>query len=264
MLKLKTLLEGFLIVFFFIAITNGCINKTDDIENIIETDSLTDIDGNVYQTVKIGKQWWMAENLKVKRYRNGDSIIFVGTKELTNQFDSARWRNLGEVGAYCILDGKDSASSNFNGKKYGFLYNAYALEHPANIAPSGWHVPSDEEWKELEIKLGMSIDEAEKVNWRGTNQGNKLKIQSGWNDHPSDKFEVWGTNESGFSSIGGSCKMFDGTDSNPGTTFNGFWWTASALGAEQWYRYMDYNKAGVFRYLGPKSYGFSIRCLKDY
>jgi uncharacterized protein (TIGR02145 family) len=267
MLKLKSVQKGLLItsflagIFVFLAITSGC-NKTDDTIKKVETDSITDIDGNVYKTVKIGKQWWMAENLKVKKYRNGDSILFVGSKSGTNVFDSTRWRLSVNEGAFCILDSKDSLSANFNGKKYGFLYNAYTLSNPANIAPVGWHIPSDSEWKELETSLGMSNDEAEKVSWRGTFEGNKLKIQSGWYS-PSDKYKIWGSNESGFSALGGSCKMFDGQDSNPGETYVGFWWTSSELAADQWYRYMDYNKAGVFRYFGPKTYGFSIRCVKD-
>ena len=268
MLRLKSIQETLLVVLLLIVILgylaaiSGCTKNTDTIVTAIETDSLTDIDGNVYKTVKIGRQWWMAENLKVKRYRNGDSIVFVGTKARTYVFDSARWRLFDNTGAYCILDSKDSASSNFNGKKFGFLYNAYTISYPGNIAPAGWHIPSDTEWKELEIQLGMSNGEAEKVSWRGTDQGNKLKIQSGWY-FPSNKYKIWGSNESGFSALGSSCKMFDGQDANPGISYNGFWWTASEQESEQWYRYLDYNKAGVFRYFGSKTYGFSIRCVKD-
>jgi uncharacterized protein (TIGR02145 family) len=269
MLRVKRIQETFLIsivlllILACLPIICGCTKKTDTVETIIETDSLTDIDGNVYKTVKIGEQWWMSENLKVKRYRNGDSIPFIGSKPGTNVFDSTKWRVSVNEGAYCILDGKDSTSANFNGKKFGVLYNAYTLNNPKNIAPAGWHVPTDTEWKELEIQLGMSNEESEKVSWRGTNEGNELKIQKAWY-FPSNKYKIWGSNESGFSALGSSCIMFDGQDANPGITYNGFWWTASEQGAEQWYRYLDYNKAGVFRYFGPKTYGFSIRCVKDF
>jgi uncharacterized protein (TIGR02145 family) len=242
---------------------HGCNNDDAEPGIRIEKDSITDIDGNIYQTVKIGKQWWMAENLKVKRYRNGDSLILIGPpKDAIFGFDSLKWRSLTDLGAYCALNAYDTSDLNYNGKLYGFLYNGYVISDPREIAPLGWHVPSDEDWKMLEMTLGMSSGEVNDVNWRGNIEGNKLKIQSGWTI-PSDKYTIWGTNESGFSALSGSCKMFDGTESSPGLGFLGFWWTSSKEGDKQWYRYLDYNKSEVFRYFGSKNYGFSIRCVKD-
>jgi uncharacterized protein (TIGR02145 family) len=213
----------------------------------VETGSVTDIDNHVYKTVKIGKQWWMAENLKVQRYRNGDSIINIGDK-----LDSVIWSNT-KTGIY------------FNGS-LGILYNWFAIGDPRGIAPAGWHIPGDSEWKELEMYLGMSRDEADKVNWRGTDEGNKLKIQGDgstvWTV-PANRYEVWGSNESGFSAIAGGCVMFNGIEGNPGANYAGFWWTSTEQGSDAWYRYLDYDKAEVFRYFGPKTYGFSIRCIKD-
>ena len=91
-----------------------------------------DIDGNVYRTVKIGKQWWMAENLKVTHYRNGDEIQHV-----TGYLE---WKTL-KSGAYCNYDNNPSYVPT-----YGRLYNWFAVDDSRNIAPQGWHVPSDSEY----------------------------------------------------------------------------------------------------------------------
>ena len=236
-----------------------------DSVTIIETGSVTDIDGNVYKTVKIGKQWWMAENLKVKRYSNGDTITYDSIRSVA---DSAVWQK-SKTGAYCISgDSKDTIFSNYKGKIFGFLYNWYAVSNPKNIAPAGWHVPADDEWKALEIEVGMNKEEADKVNWRGIDEGNKLKIQysaekkTSWTI-PVDQYKIYGTNQSGFSALGGGCMMYNGTWGVPGANSTGFWWTASEKDTGAWYRYLDYQKANVFRFYGPKTYGFSIRCVKD-
>ena len=107
-----------------------------------EIGTVTDIDGNLYYTVKIGEQWWMLENLRVTHYRNGDAI--------PNVTDDAEWEGL-STGAYCDYD-NDPA----NVATYGRLYNWYAVGDSRNIAPAGWHVPSDDEWQTLVDYLGGS------------------------------------------------------------------------------------------------------------
>jgi len=236
---------------------NSC-KKDQNKDTSPEYGALTDIDGNVYKTVKIGEHWWMAENLKVLRYRNGDSIDFIG---LSGDRDSTKWSNH-KSGAFCIIDNLDSTAQNYKGKMFGLLYNGYVVTDTRNIAPVGWHIPTDNEWKELEIYLGMSSAEAEKVSWRGSDQGNKLKIYSGWN-YASDKYKIWGNNESGFAATGGGCCMYNGIWGNPGTFSTGFWWSSTVEGNSAWYRYLDYNKINVFRYLGSLNYGFSVRLTKD-
>ncbi|MFQ5629021.1 MAG: fibrobacter succinogenes major paralogous domain-containing protein [bacterium] len=109
---------------------------------------VTDIDGNSYRAVKIGDQWWMAENLRVTRYRNGDAI--------PNITDNKAWSQL-TTGALCNYDNDPEKAAI-----YGLLYTWYAVIDSRGIAPEGWHVPSDEEWKQLEISLGMSESEANK------------------------------------------------------------------------------------------------------
>jgi uncharacterized protein (TIGR02145 family) len=105
-----------------------------------EKGTVTDIDGNIYITVKIGNQWWMAENLKVTHYQNSDVI-----PEVT---DNTQWGGLFS-GAWCSYNNEES-----NVAVYGRWYNWYAVSDGSNIAPAGWHVPSDEEWQTLVDYLG--------------------------------------------------------------------------------------------------------------
>jgi uncharacterized protein (TIGR02145 family) len=210
-----------------------------------ETSTMTDAEGNVYITVKIGNQWWMAENLAATKYNDGTPIAHYQT-------DTAKWNN-DTVGAYCTYD-------NFLNPP-GLLYNFYAVTNAAKLAPSGWHIPTDAEWKTLEIHLGMTSGEAEKVNFRGTNQADALKQEgsNAWSPYSG----IWSTNETGFSALAGNCRMFDGVWGDPfGFSYTGFWWTGSNHSEEKaWH--MDYKKSNVFRHHGLKTYGFSVRCVKD-
>jgi uncharacterized protein (TIGR02145 family) len=104
------------------------------------TGPVTDYDGNVYNTVTIGTQTWMTEDLRVTHYRNGDLI--------PNVAETAAWNNL-TTGAYCNYD-----NDKRNSATYGRLYNWYAVISGANLAPSGWHVPTDAEWTTLTTYLG--------------------------------------------------------------------------------------------------------------
>jgi uncharacterized protein (TIGR02145 family) len=112
-----------------------------------QTDSITDIQGNTYKIVKIGDQWWMAENLRTTQYANGEEIPHI-----TNDTD---WANT-NAGAYCYYD-----DNTVNTKLYGNLYNWYTINDERGVCPVGWHVPSDSEWMTLEIYLGMSPSEAD-------------------------------------------------------------------------------------------------------
>ena len=231
---------------FFINI-GGC-KKTDDSPIIVETGSVTDVELNVYKTIKIGNQWWMVDNLKVKKYRNGLNINMIG------QQDSLSWVSTNS-GAFCLYTENPNAP--------GLLYNWYAIHDTNKLAPEGWHIPSDEEWKELELYLGLSQDEARKTSWRGTHEGEKLKMtgQETWSGYQN----IWATNESGFSAEAGGCRLFDGRWSTPsGFGYTGFWWTSTEYMSEHaWYRHLDYKNAGIFRSHVIKTYGFSVRCIKD-
>jgi len=210
-----------------------------------ETGSMTDIDGNVYQTIKIGDQWWMMENLKVTHYRNGDPIPHV-TSGYT-------WSGL-TTGAYCEYNNDPG-----NVATYGRLYNWYAVDDSRNIAPEGWHVPSDAEWKQLEMYLGMSQAEADAIGWRGTDEGGKLK-EAGtthWNSP-----NTGATNKSGFTALPGG---YRGDYGNYGSmSFNATFWFSSEYNASNaWGRLLIYSTSQVPRFSYDKHYGFSFRCVRD-
>ncbi len=209
-----------------------------------ETGTVTDIDGNVYGTVKIGNQWWMMENLKVTHYRNGDPIQHVT--------ENGTWGSL-TAGAYCNYDNNEG-----NAAVYGRLYNWYAVDDIRNIAPEGWHVPTDEEWKQLEISLGMSLSDANADGWRGTDEGGKLK-ETGtahW-DSPN----TGATNESGFTALPGGYRYASGFYNMGGET--DFWSTAVYDGISAWFHSLDSDGSQVFRSIGTMVNGYSVRCVRD-
>jgi uncharacterized protein (TIGR02145 family) len=233
---------------FVLALTIGCNKNDDEKPVIIETGTMTDIDGNIYKTVKIGNQWCMAENLDVTHYRNGDLI-----PELS---DSADWVSQ-TTGAYCIYD--NGAGGLI---APGLLYSWSVISNPSIVAPAGWHIPSDDEWKQLEKTLGMSQQEADKFSWRGSDQADKLKSndQNDW----SEFGDVFSTNESGFTALAGSCRLFNSNWGDPGLKNTGFWWTSTSFDvSEAIYRYLDYKNSNVFRSHTDQHYGFSIRCVRD-
>jgi len=208
----------------------------------VPTGTMTDIDGNVYQTVKIGDQWWMAENLKVTHYRNGDAI--------PNVTSDSDWEYL-TIGAYCNYNNNSS-----NANTYGRLYNWFAVNDSRNIAPNGWHVPSDAEWKELEMYLGMNQTEADDDGWRGTDEGNKLRSTSGWENDGN------GTDDYGFTALPGGYRHSSGYFYLLGD-FADFWSSTELSIIFAWSRELICNYALVNRNLSYKQYGFSVRLVKD-
>jgi len=206
--------------------------------------TVTDIDGNVYQTVKIGEQCWMMENLKVTHYRNGDPIPHVT--------DGSTWGGL-YTGAYCEYD-----NNSVHVTTYGRLYNWYAVADGRNIAPEGWHVPTDEEWKQLEMYLGMSQAEADATGWRGTDEGSKLK-ETG-TTHWS--YDTGATNESGFTALPGGYRYIDGTFLSMSDIAD-FWSSTDSSSDSAWYRYLDRGRSQVHRDGRHKQFGFSVRCVRD-
>jgi uncharacterized protein (TIGR02145 family) len=199
------------------------------------TGTVTDIDGNVYQTIKIGNQWWMAENLKVTHYQNGDGI--------PNVMDLPIWSVLSK-GAYCNYNNDTN-----NVATYGRLYNWFALTNSRNIAPAGWHVPNDAEWDTLIYYLGGyavaggKMKEAGFAHWRGPNTG--------------------ATNECGFTALpgGGRSPLADNYDGMETDAY--FWSSTDIYGIYAWRRVLGYNGSDVARDYLYKQYGYSVRCVKD-
>lgn len=223
-----------LCMFFFIAVSitllNGC--KKDEEEK--EITSVTDFDGNLYGVVKIGSQTWMAENLRVTHYRNGDPI--------PNVTDSAGWRNL-TTGAYCDYNNDPDVADI-----YGKLYNWYAVSDSRNIAPVGWHVATDADWTKLTTYLGGESAAGSKLKEEGTTH---------WMDPNSGA-----SNQDDFTALPGGCRYLDSSFRNKGET--GYWYTSTESGpSSAWHREMYYNYYDVFRLAQSKTLGFSVRCVKD-
>ena len=236
------ILKYFSIVITFIALFSSCTKDDSNPVSPPPVETITDIDGNVYRTVVIGTQVWMAENLKVTHYRNEDPI--------PNIIDGNQWRNL-TTGAYCVYENNNSHVST-----YGLLYNGYAVEDSHNIAPTGWHVPTDDEWKELEMYLGMSQSDADDMEFRGTDEGGKMK-EAGTTHWHSPNIA---TNESGLSLLPGGCFYYGYRDMGIHAIF---WCSTEDSSGGTWSRYLDNEHSDVARLSFDKSCYFSVRCVKD-
>lgn len=231
------------VIVLFIFVTS-CEKNEEEHESIFETSTVTDVEGNTYKTIKIGNQWWMAENLRVTKFRNGIDLV--------KRQDATLWNDT--IAAYCLFQEINTAP--------GYLYNWHAVNDVNNLAPEGWRVSTDEDWKILEKYLGMTESEANKFSWRGNDQGNKLKIEGTkeWREFEDN----WPTNESGFTARSGGCRLFNGLWAEPGLSYTGFWWTSSQSGDEKaYFRHLDYKESGVFRQAEFKTYGMSVRCIKN-
>ena len=216
-------------VLLFLIISSNVIAQTPGA-------GLTDIDGNQYSTVIIGTQEWMAENLRVTKYSNGDPI--------PNVTDAYEWAGIFS-GAWCHNDNNSQYENT-----YGKLYNWYVVSDSRNACPVGWHVPTDEEWTILTDYLG-----GEAV------AGGKMKSSSGWNSNGN------GTNESGFSGLPGGRRSVSVSTSSYGL-FElvgglGHWWSSTfETGVCSYARRLWFYDEWCSQF-GPTSMsGLSIRCLK--
>ncbi len=204
------------------------------------TNTISDIDGNVYNIVQIGSQLWMADNLKTTKYHDGSSIPL--------QTNDASWTASGHNNspAYCWYGNNIS-----NKNPYGALYNFYALDPETNggkhVCPAGWRVPTDEDWTKLTNHLGgLSV------------AGGKMKATG---------TEYWqapnsgATNESGFNGLpGGSRSNADFIEMGK----LGRWWSSTVRDDNSiWFRQLSNGSTSVLRHNLSKYQGFSIRCIKE-
>jgi len=218
------------------------------IANDVNYGTVTDIDGNVYQTLVIGNQEWMTENLKVTHYRNGDAI--------PTNYTNSQWGNI-STGAYCVYNDDPS-----NAETYGNLYNWYAVDDPRGLAPEGWHVPTDEEIMELEMELGMSYSAAHGTGWRGTNEGSKLAGRADlWTNGALENDPEFDT--SGFSFLPGGYRSYYFGAFSRMSLYGYFWSSIEIYSDGAWYRSLSYFYANVYRFSYPKRFGFSVRCVRD-
>jgi uncharacterized protein (TIGR02145 family) len=206
-------------------ITNGL--STAEFNNALTYGTMTDQDGNVYKTITIGTQTWMAENLRTTKYRDGTAIH--------NVTDNTAWVAL-TTGAYCTYN---NTTDTVVIATYGRLYNWYAATDAHNIAPTGWHLPTDAEWTTLTTYLGGESVAGGKMKETGTSHW--ITPNAG------------ATNESGFTTLpsGGRFSIF----SNVG--FNSYFWSNTRS------RYLYSNLANVDCADVNKSNGFTLRLIKD-
>jgi uncharacterized protein (TIGR02145 family) len=220
-----------------------------------QTGTLTDNDGNTYRTVKIGNQWWMAEDLATTKYNDNSSI-----PNLTLDADwIAENGTAGHNGAYCWYNNDGTTYKPL----YGAIYNWYAV-NTGNLCPTGWHVPSDEEYQTLELFLGMApgTNPGQVGAWedRGTDQGTQMKNTTGWSTGLPN---LNGTNTSGFSALPGGYRFgVDGSFQSLGQV--SFWWASNQVdAATAFYRRLDGPLTTVYRMGVLKRGGKYVRCVQN-
>lgn len=226
--------------------------------SVQEANTIMDIDGNIYHTIKIGNQVWSAENFRTTRFNDGSAIPLAKS-------DSA-W-SMRVTPGYCFINNTANADSI---ESFGALYNWYAVNTHI-LAPAGWHVPTDSDWTTLENYLISSG-----YNWDGTTTANKiaksLSAKTDWIESGHVGSELSKNNKSGFSALPGGLRA-DG--SNPfgiypadanfySQGYEAIWWSSSSLGTGSGVArhlevlYEDLEKSGY-----GASNGFSIRLIKD-
>jgi len=200
-----------------------------EVTTVTNADIISDVEGNNYVIVSIGNQVWMRDNLKVTHYRNGEPIL--------NLTDNSLWSNA-KIGAFCYYGN----NPNMNGI-YGALYNFYTTIDGRYLCPTGWRVPSQEEWEVLienlggESIAGGKMKEAGTLHWNSPNKG--------------------ATNESSFTGLPAGYRDNNGEFNEMGVY--GKWWSTSN---DSSYRYLSFNDASLSKENNYKVFGTSIRCLK--
>lgn len=195
--------------------------------------SARDLDGNIYRTVQVGDQTWMAENLKVTQFNNGEPIPRI--------MDDSEWRN-DIQGGYCFYNNEFS-----NKYLYGALYNWYTV-NTGLLCPSGWHIPNESEWLVLtdllngETEAGGKLKETGTTHWSAPNTG--------------------ATNEAGLTALPGGSR--DSNSEFYGIGLNSIWWSASESNVDQaFFHYLSSDEQNIRTFEGSQKDGCSVRCVKD-
>jgi uncharacterized protein (TIGR02145 family) len=200
----------------------------------IHSQTVTDADGNVYPAVTIGKQIWMAENLKTTKFNDGKAIPLVtGDKA---------WKEL-QTPAYCWFN-NDIA----NKEAFGALYNWYTV-NTKKLCPTGWHVPSKLEWADMIIFLG---DE----NVAGA------KLKEAGNDHWKNSIII-STNEFDFTALPVGTRLMEGNFPDFSSAIAVWWTTTEYNQKDAWNRGLFFSSSKIYSGFENKKNGFSVRCIRD-
>jgi len=239
----KTILPVLLVLMAVSCKKENSALQSSSLKNGLSTTALsTDAEGVAAPgagLIRIGTQRWMTKNLSVTRYRNGDKIPQVK--------DSAEWASL-TTGAWCYY--KNDAVT---GATYGKLYNWYAVNDIRGLAPTGFHIPSDAEWTTLSTFLGGDLLAGGKMKSTGTIEA----VTGLWYSPNTDA-----TNSTGFTGLPGGYRNNNAVFYYIG--YNGYWWSSTDENSiYAYYRNVSYDNDDLFRAYQYKSYGFSVRCVKD-
>jgi uncharacterized protein (TIGR02145 family) len=208
-----------------------------------------DIDGNLFDTVSIGQQVWMKQNLRVTKYRNGDPI--------QTNLGNSDWQNA-SAGAFAIYN-----NSAINDSLFGKLYNWYAVADPRGLCPVGWHIPTDSEWNQLVKFLDPAADTLTNPT-QSFIAGGMLKA-TGTQQAGSG---LWlapnngANNSSGFTGLPGGVRSVTG--SFVGIGGFGYWWSSTPLfNGDVFFRNLNTNDGQIYQYYSVPASGYSVRCVKD-
>jgi uncharacterized protein (TIGR02145 family) len=216
----------------------------DVLVNFVEC---VDVDGNHYAVVKIGTQTWMAENLRVTKYNNGELI--------PNMINSDSWKSINQ-GAQCSFK---NTESNDTILKYGRLYNWFAVADHRKLAPKGWHVPTDKDFIVLETYVNYNLGNS-------MNTAKALASHADWvkyrkpgtigNDYTKNNSSGFSAKPAGFRSYSNGKFLLMGD-------YGYFWSSTENIAMGAWVRGLDFRSDLINGGNGCKQYGYSVRCIKD-
>jgi uncharacterized protein (TIGR02145 family) len=200
--------------------------------------------GHHYPVVAAGGACWFATNLRVRKYANGDAI--------PGELSDAAWV-AATAGAQAVY-----AADPERLEAYGRLYNWFAVNDPRGLCPVGWHVPSNVEWMDFEVALGMDPVGVFTTGWRGEDEGTQLKAD------PTDWVPWNGSDDFGFSAVPGGYRSYMGGGPSFDVGTCGYYWTSSAsISGRAWSRGFSTEQSGISRDYSYHQLGFSVRCIKD-
>jgi uncharacterized protein (TIGR02145 family) len=214
----------------------------------LQAQTIKDIDGNAYNTVTIGKQVWLVENLKTTRFNDGTEIPLGSDDVILQQF----------APSYCWFNNDEAANKN----RYGALYNWYSVAS-GKLCPAGWHVPTDVEWKALHEYL---ITNGYGYEGSGNDVAKSIAARSGWKISSAagtvGNDQNKSNNKTGFSALPGGVRYFNGKIDTIGKF--GFWWSSTEYyTTNAWSNGLTFNSGSSYRFSFGKRNCLSVRCIRD-